>query len=139
LHLTERKTKLTQSEQEIEEMRTAYSKWWDEYKPIEFIDDYGTEEGKAKLAKAGDSNIFTYNMTCTEEIMSNGQHDYTGSCCWTVHGYWITEKPWTQDLTLAMSVAVYCLSCNPNELEDIEGNPDCEHCGGTGLGRYYAE
>lgn len=128
---------MTESEREIEDMRNKFSEWWDEYRPIEFIDDYGSEEGKAKLAKAGDDHIFTNNMTCSEEIMTNGEHDYTGSCCWLVHGYWITEKPWTEDVWLAMSVAVACLNCNPKELDEVEGDPDCEDCGGTGFGRYY--
>jgi DnaJ-class molecular chaperone len=130
---------MTKSEQEVKEIRDAYAKWAEEYKPIEFVDDYGSEEGKAKLAKAGEDHIFTYNTTCTEEMMSQGQWDYTGSCCWMVHGYWITEKPWTEDVHLAMSVAVPCLTCNPNEIEDFEGNESCDDCGGGGVARYYAE
>jgi hypothetical protein len=132
---------MSESQDAIDEMNNTYAEWMDKYKTLEFIDDWDSEEGKAKLSAAGENRIFTNHSTCTEDMIVTGMNDYTGSCCWSVYGYWITENPWKEEneVMFNSSVSVSCLSCNPEEEEDKEGDPDCDDCGGSGTARYYAD
>ena len=127
-------------QQEIDAMNEEYAEWQKKYKVGEYLDN--SPENWKKVQSMDPAYVWTNNSTCEEEMISNGVHDYTGSCCWQTFGWYISEIPCPTDENpfIATSIAVLCLSCNPEADEDKEdGEPDCEACGGTGYATYYAD
>lgn len=117
----------------------AWNDWHEKYEIGEYI-DY-SESSWDRVQKMDPHFVWTSHGTCEDNEITSGARLYNGSCCWTTHGWYIANVPWSGDPddtyeSIKSDIYLPCESCNADgEEEDID--PECELCEGEGYVHHY--
>ena len=104
--------------------------WYNTYNPmVNHLNDdngiafetYGDEEDYVR--QQDDRHVWTEMDGDNGVYIVNGMHFVNRI------QYYITNKPWTDDVTITVCEYVTCACYNE---EEQEGNPDCDECNGDG-------
>lgn len=113
-------------DEQVEAFVNEYAEWQNTYRPVKYV-EY-TEENLKKMEKQDPRYVWTDHDTCEDSHITPGFH-FFGSpprCCWTTHGWHITEVAHAgESVTDPVYSTAYltCPVCNADG--DGEGVENC--------------
>lgn len=119
----------------LEQYADLYQEWKDTYQIAGFL-EFSAQNWEA--VQALDPHlVWTSHSTCEDDKVTNGAHDYTGSCCWQMSGWFIGNVPWEGDETTHIAyltnAKLPCPVCNLHGSNPGPYPPTCEDCHGDGF------